>query len=128
MENKKGEMPRKAGRPKIELEDLNVDGWKLLDSLIVWSAHQAYIADELGISEDTLNRRIQEKHGCNFAEYRNKRKEKLRINIKKKQYEQAMGGNTSMLIWLGKNECGQSDRIEEKVEVQQINLGYTLDE
>lgn len=102
----------KMGRPRIELEDLSVDGWKLLDSLIIWSAHKEYIAEELGISADTLEKRIKEKTGLTFTAYRNQKKEKIRMNIRKKQYEQAIGGNTSMLIWLGKNECGQSDKQE----------------
>ena len=115
------------GRPRIELEDLSVDGWQLLDSLIIWSAHQEYIAEELGISEDTLNRRIQEKHGMTFAEYRNKRKEKIRINIRKAQYDEAVKKrNTSMLIWLGKNECGQADKLESENRIDtSIKLNYT---
>lgn len=117
----------KMGRPRIELEDLSVDGWQLLDSLIIWSAHQEYIAEELGISEDTLNRRIQEKHGMTFAEYRNKRKEKIRINIRKAQYDEAVKKrNTSMLIWLGKNECGQADKLESENRIDtSIKLNYT---
>jgi len=48
-----------------------------------------------------------------FSEYKNKRKETLRINLLKKQYDVAMAGNVSMLIWLGKNELGQKDKIEQ---------------
>lgn len=100
------------GRPKKDLEDIAVDGWKMLDSLIIWSAHSEYIADQLGISEDTLSKRIKERYGCTFTEYRNKKKEAIRINLFKKQYDEAMKGNTALLIWLGKNECGQSDKVE----------------
>lgn len=102
------------GRPRKELEDITVDGWQLLDSLVLWSAHSEYIAEQLGISEDTLSKRIKEKHGVTFTEYRNKVKEKLRINLAKKQYDVAMAGNVSMLIWLGKNELGQSDKTENR--------------
>lgn len=116
-----------AGRPKIELEEITVDGWKLLDSLIIWSAHQEYIAEELGISADTLDRRLKERFGLNFAEYRDQKKEKLRINIRKKQYEKAMSGDNSMLIWVGKNECGQSDKHEEK-SVQKIEMVIDRDD
>lgn len=99
-------------RPKKELEDITLDGWEVLDSLIIWSAHSEYIAEQLGVSEDTLSRRIKEKHGITFAEYRDKMKEKIRINIFKKQYDVAMAGNPTLLIWLGKNELGQSDKTE----------------
>lgn len=110
------------GRPKIELDDVSVDGWEFLDSLIVWSAHAEYIAEQLGISEDTLSKRIKEKHGCTFTEYRNKRKERIRINIAKKQYDEAMKGNASLLIWLGKNELGQTDKIEKSIEKETARL------
>lgn len=100
------------GRPRKELEEINVNGWKLLDSLIIWSAHSEYIAEQLGISEDTLSKRIKEQSGLTFTEYRNKKKEAIRINLFKKQYDEAMKGNTALLIWLGKNECGQSDKQE----------------
>jgi len=106
---------KKMGRPRIELEEISVDGWKLLDSLIIWSAHKEYIAEELGVSADTLEKRIKEKTGLTFTAYRNKKKEKIRVNIRKAQYDEAVTKrNTSMLIWLGKNECGQADKIEEK--------------
>lgn len=100
------------GRPRLELEDLSVNGWELLDSLIIWSAHKEYIAEQLKISADTLEKRIKEKHDCTFTAYRDKQKEKIRINLSKKQYDVAMSGNPTMLIWLGKNELGQSDKQE----------------
>lgn len=104
------------GRPKKELEDITLDGWSVLDSLIIWSAHSEYIAEQLGISEDTLSKRIKERFGCTFTEYRNKKKEVIRINLAKKQYDEAMKGNTSLLIWLGKNELGQADKIENSMD------------
>ena len=105
------------GRPKIELEEISVDGWQLLDSLIIWSAHFEYIAEQLGISEDTLSKRVKERFGCTLTEYRDKKKELIRINIRKKQYDKAVKeGDTAMLIWLGKNECGQTDKKDIKQE------------
>lgn len=118
----------KVGRPRLELEDIEFNGWDLLDSLIIWSAHQEYIAEELGISADTLDKRLKERYGCNFTEYRNKKKEKLRINIRKKQYDLAMKDNAAMLIWLGKNELGQSDKIEESTHLTGDAIKIIYDE
>lgn len=106
---------KKDGRPKLSLEDMVFTGWDQLDQLILW-ATQEYCAEKLGISADTLTRRIKEKFNITFAEYKHKRKETLRINLLKKQYDVAMNGNTTMLIWLGKNELGQSDKIISKNE------------
>jgi hypothetical protein len=98
-------------RPRKELEDIKFDGWDQLDALIVWS-NEAYCAERLGINIDTLAARIKERTGLSFSEYKAQKKEPMRINLLKKQYDIAMNGNVSMLIWLGKNELGQSDKNE----------------
>jgi len=97
---------------KILLEDIQADGWDLLESLSMWCSAE-YCAKKLNISADTLDRRLQEKFGYGFKEYRKDAQEPMRINLLKKQYEVAMQGNVSMLIWLGKNHLGQSDKVEE---------------
>lgn len=98
-------------RPKKELEDIKFDGWAQLDALIIWS-NQVYCAERLGINIDTLADRIKERTGLSFSEYKDQKKEVVRTNLRKKQYDVAMAGNVSMLIWLGKQELGQSDRSE----------------
>jgi hypothetical protein len=37
---------------------------------------------------------------------------KVRTNLASKQYQVAMSGNVSMLIWLGKQWLGQKDKHE----------------
>lgn len=116
---------KKMGRPRKEIEGSTFDGWEQLDALIIW-AGQEYIAEQLNMSADTLSRRIEERYGCTFAEYRYKRQEVLRMNLRKKQYQIAMeDGNVTMLIWLGKNMLGQSDKNEVK-QVEQFNLDEQL--
>jgi hypothetical protein len=110
-----------AGRPKLEIEDIEFNGWDMLDALIIWS-NADYCAERLKISVDTLGRRIKERHGVDFAEYKEQKKEGMRVNIRKKQYDVAMAGNVSMLIWLGKNELGQSDKQELSAKADQIKL------
>jgi hypothetical protein len=95
-------------RPTKQLEDIEFDGWDQLDALIVW-ASQEYCAEKLGISVDSLARRLKER-GYSFAEYKAKRQEPMRINLLKKQYDVAMQGNVSMLIWLGKQYLSQSEK------------------
>jgi len=96
-------------RPKIELEDIKFNGWDQLDAMIVWS-NQVFCAEKLGINIDTLAERIKERTGLSFSEYKEQKKEAMRVNLRKKQYDIAMTGNVSMLIWLGKNELNQSDK------------------
>jgi len=98
-------------RPRKELEDIEFNGWDQLDALITWSS-EVYIADKLGLNIDTLAARIKERYGVSFSEYKRKKQEPMRINLMKKQYDIAMGGNVTMLIWLGKQYLGQSDKQE----------------
>jgi hypothetical protein len=113
-------------RPKILLEDIQTDGWGLLDSLVIWT-NAEYCAEQLNISVDTLDRRIKEEHGVGFAEYKEQKKEKLRVNLRKKQYDTAMTGNVSMLIWLGKNELDQSDK-NEAIHTGEIKINISKEE
>lgn len=115
-------------RPRIELEKMEFDGWAQLDALIVWS-NQEYCAEKLGMSADSLAKRILERTGLSFTEYKEQKKEPMRVNLKKKQYDIAMAGNVSMLIWLGKNELGQKDKIEQDVtnKTIEVKLAYSED-
>jgi hypothetical protein len=103
-------------RPRLELEDMEFNGWDQLKVLAVWATAE-YCADQLGMSSDSLDRRLKEKYGHGFAEYKKKVQEPMRINLLKKQYDVAMSGNTAMLIWLGKQHLGQKDKHENDVKI-----------
>tara|TARA_R110000850_G_scaffold29542_2_gene81521 strand:+ start:56 stop:481 length:426 start_codon:yes stop_codon:yes gene_type:complete len=59
------------------------------------------MADILGVKPDTLKR--------HFAEVITKAKALAKSQLRKAQWKNAMSGNTTMQIWLGKNVLGQSD-------------------
>lgn len=61
------------------------------------------IARVVGCSTDTLKRR--------FADRIEKGRETGRMSLRRTQFTKALGGNTTMLIWLGKQHLGQSDRL-----------------
>lgn len=64
----------------------------------------AEIASVLECSPDTLER--------NFKEEMLEGKEKCKASVRRKQFELAMAGNPTMLVWLGKQILGQSDKAE----------------
>lgn len=98
-------------RPRKNFEDIEFDGWDVLETMAgFYSAEDC--AKKLGVSVDTLERRIKEKYSIGFAEFKPKCRELMMSNILAKQYEVAMGGNVQMLIWTGKQYCGQSDKQE----------------
>ena len=61
------------------------------------------IAQALSCSPDTLERRYHKDLIIG--------KESCRGSLRRRQYELAMAGNPTMLIWLGKNLLGQKDQV-----------------
>lgn len=109
----------KGGRPRKQLEDISIDGWELLEQLAPWT-HAEYIAEQLGVSPDTLDRRIKERYSYGFAEYKKQRREGVNISIRQKQVEEALKGNPTLLIWAGKQYCGQSEKVETRQKITTI--------
>jgi hypothetical protein len=48
-------------------------------------------------------------------------------SLRRKQFEVAMNGNTSMLIWLGKQRLGQVDRSESNITASSIGIIWADD-
>lgn len=67
------------------------------------------ISAMLGTCEQVVRRRFKKEYNLGRA--------KRLAAIAKGQWDSAKGGNVAMLIWLGKNELGQSDKIEKKSDV-----------
>lgn len=99
--------PAKKGRPVIELD------WTKVGKLCEIHCTEAEIANVMGCSVDTLERRIKEYFGITFAEYFDQKAAKGRASLRRKQFAAALRGNTTMLIWLGKQVLGQRDKVEQ---------------
>jgi hypothetical protein len=87
---------RKAGRQFIEIDE------DKLEKLAALGLTNAECAAILGCSPDTLERNYKE----TMAWGRSHRDASLR----RRQFEIALAGNPTMLIWLGKQYLGQSDK------------------
>ena len=100
-----------AGRPriKVSIEDI--------EKLAQIGATQREMACFLGIDQNTLDRRLAE------PKYRaalNRGDSNFNISLRRKQAEIAMKGDRTMLIWLGKQRLGQTDKV--------IHAGASADE
>lgn len=104
----------KMGRPRIEID------FKELDKLCALQCTQEEIAGWFECSIDTIEARIKETHGMTFPEYFAQRRSGGKISLRRKQYETAMSGNPTMLIWLGKQYLNQSDKQDSNVTLQEI--------
>ena len=94
------------GRPRIEID------WNEFDKLCHMQATLVEIANWFGCSEDTVERRVKETFGVTFAEHYRKKAARGKMSLRRKQLEVALSGNTTMLIWLGKQHLEQKDKVE----------------
>lgn len=95
------------GRPPKEI-DLGE-----LEKLVRMQCTRAEVAAWFECHEDTIDRRLLADIGINFAAYFEEKRGRGRISLRRRQWKQAIeAGNTTMLIFLGKNYLGQSDKQE----------------
>ncbi|TXD47358.1 hypothetical protein [Polaribacter sp. IC073] len=93
-------------RPKITID------WKQVDKLLAIFCEGTEIASYLGMHPNTFYDRVQEEFKMSFTDYKRQKGELGNIVLRKAQFEAATEGNTSMMIFLGKQKLGQSDKIE----------------
>lgn len=62
--------------------------------------------------DKTLEKWCKNTYKMNFSEIFKIKKGKGKISLRRKQFEVALSGNPTMLIWLGRNMLGQTDKYE----------------
>lgn len=83
-------------RPKLELNKKEIENYATL------GASNREIAKMLGVDQGTIRKR--------FSAVLAKARGTRRLKLRSMQWKAAETGNVAMLIFLGKNELGQSDR------------------
>lgn len=78
----------------------------LIEKLAAINCSMEEISQMVGVNERTLHRR--------YAGVIAKGRASGKISLKRKMYEKATSGNTSMMIWLSKNMLGYSDKVEQR--------------
>jgi hypothetical protein len=89
--------------------------WDILEAMCQRGMKMAACEERLGVSNDTIHRRIREKFGQHetFESYRDKKQTVTRIRLVDKALDLADAGNVTMLIFLLKNFCGFTDQRQE---------------
>ena len=100
-------MGRNGGRPKKKLD------YELVEKLASIHCTQEEIAEVLSVSARTLQRDRE------FCRIYKKGMQMGKISIRRAQFKKALDGDTSMLIWLGKQLLGQKDQLKNEVDVTQ---------
>lgn len=96
--------------------------WDVADRLIECGNSGTAVAAHFGIHPDTLHDRCLIEKGVSYTSYSTEKKQKGICRLLAKQYEVAMKGNTTMLIWVGKQMAGQRDFKEEQNQQQKVVL------
>lgn len=112
-------MSKKIGRPSKEVN------WDKLDAALQFGARMIDCRGLLDMDELTISKNIKLKYGLLFAEYRELKMSTMRAKLLQKQFDVAMQGNVTMLIWLGKQHLGQVDKIE--ADMVSANIQINID-
>lgn len=100
----------------------------ILETMVMYGATCLDCADKFNCSEDTIVRYIKKNYGMNFAEFSDKKKSAVRMKLREKQIQMALKGNVALLIFLGKNILGQSDKQDITQTSNVVELKYNLKE
>lgn len=96
----------KPGRPRAYID------WDRVAFLLEAGCSAQSIAEEMGIARNVLYDRCQRDNNIDFSTFTRQNALKGEHLLHKTQYETALSGNVPMLIWVGKNRLGQSDKQE----------------
>ena len=118
---KKAAPKKKTGRPLIAIN------WKQVDQMCAIHCTGDEQAAILEISYDTLNRACKRDKKMSFADYFRQKSAGGKMSLRRRQYSEAMEGNTTMLVWLGKNWLDQTDKQEIHQEVVNTTVNIVKD-
>lgn len=90
-------------------QQIPIDGDQV-EKLASYGCTQDDIADFFGCSRATIASRFQREFELGKAT--------VRVNVRRWQIRRARKGSDTMLIHLGKQYCGQADKVETKNEVE----------
>lgn len=99
-------MAEKMGRPLKEID------WVKVEKLCFIHCTGEEIAAIIEVDYDTLVAAIEREYKQTFSEYFKKHSSGGRASLRRMQFKAAESGNTTMLVWLGKQHLGQKDRMD----------------
>ena len=100
------EEKRGSGRTKTEID------WEKVGNFLKAQCSAVGIAGMLGISTDTLYLRCKQDLNLDYTVFSQLKKSEGKELLRAKQYNDALAGNITMQIWLGKQYLDQKDKQE----------------
>lgn len=96
----------RTGRPKIQI---NKEEFEKLCQL---QCTEVDIANFYNCSVDTVNNWCKKTYGMTFSDAYKIKSASGRISLRRWQFARAEAGSDRMLIWLGKQHLGQTEKVE----------------
>ena len=117
-------MAKKPG-PKPKIID-----WQKVDNMCAIHCKGEEIAFIMEMDYDTLAKCCKRDHKMQFSDYIRQKSATGKMSLRRRQYSAAMEGNTTMLVWLGKNWLEQSDNHHLEIDAKladpmQINFSVS---
>jgi hypothetical protein len=104
------------GRKRITID------WDEVDKMLEAGCTGTEIAAALGMHPETLYGRCEQDNNIGFSDYLAQKRASGARLLKMKQFEIAMSGDKTMLIWLGKQYLDQTEKQEIKTTDVRKNL------
>jgi hypothetical protein len=98
--------PKKPGRPKVDID------WAKVGQMCEAGATAEGIAATLGCDRDTLYIRCKKDLNLDYSAFSQQKRSKGDDLLRVKQFQKAMSGDNTMMIWLGKQRLNQSDKSQ----------------
>ena len=105
----------KAGRKPL---DIPKDKFEVLMGIPLVTGE--IICDFFKIHKNSLNNWVKKNYKCTFDDLKKAQHSQVKLKLTAKQYELAMKGDRAMLIWLGKQWLGQTEKVETKNETKEV--------
>jgi len=116
MQTEKGESTAVAKRgPKGASKPLTDKDFKKLLNMVRIQCTMEECCSVLEMSDTTLNRRLKEMEYNNFEDFYKRHNDEGKMSLRRMQWQAAEKGNSTMLVWLGKQHLNQKDKTETKI-------------
>lgn len=102
---------KNAAKRDVEPQTSSAFNWEKFDGMLLADPSKRFCADYLGTSEDTIERRIKERFGMTFTEYKGLKFDYTVWQIKQAVVNKAMSGNIEAAKYVLSNK---SDWIEKR--------------
>lgn len=98
--------------------------WDLVDELLLAGCNSVEIAPHFNLHPTTFCEKVFVRYNMTFTAYSTEKRSEGHSILRKAQFDKATKGDSTMLIWLGKNRLDQRDKdLSKEIEEIKADLG-----